>query len=202
MVRPPATDGKATALGDAAGRAAVRAVGRGAMPGGDMGHGWGDDSETGDGGDDPATRPDDGVANWITPAGLAWLEEQLRTLEAERGRLGEGVDDRPRAAGLERDLRHLRRRLERACVVDPAGQPRDEVRFGAEVETRDEAGARHVVRLVGDDETDTNHGRVSWRSPLGRALTGARVGDRVVWQRPAGDRELEVTAIRYPDPGT
>ena len=51
---------------------------------------------------------------------------------------------------------------------------------------------------MGEDEADIERGMVSWISPLARALTGARVGEAVTWRRPAGDRELEIVAIRYP----
>lgn len=142
---------------------------------------------------------DDGVPNWITPAGLRRLEARVRELEAALGGLGDSVDDRPHAVALERDLRNARRRIHRARVVDPGQQPRDEVRFGAEVDTEDEQGRSHRFRIVGEDEADIAHGRVSWRSPLARALTGARTGDTVHWQRPVGALELEVTAIRYPE---
>lgn len=142
---------------------------------------------------------DDDVPNWITPGGLRRLEEKLRQLEDERAPLSETVDDRPRAAALDRDLRHLRRRLHRARVVDPAQQPPGEVRFGAEVDTEDENGEKHRFRIVGEDEADIARGRVSWRSPLARALTGAKIGDTARWERPVGDLELEVIDIRYPE---
>lgn len=149
--------------------------------------------------DDLPARPDDGTPNWITPAGLERLETRLRELDEARSALGESVDDRPHAVALDREIRHLRQRIERARPVDPASQPRDEVRFGAEVEAVDEDGREHRIRIVGEDEADIASGRVGWRSPLARALTGAHEGDCVQWQRPAGDLELEITAIRYPE---
>lgn len=153
-------------------------------------------------GEDPAEQlpdpPDDGAPNWITPEGLAALEERLRRLSAERRELGDGVDERPRALALDRTLRVLRRRLGAARVVDPRQQPGDRVAFGAEVDVLTEDDARETYRIVGEDEADIAAGKVSWRSPLAQALYGAAVGDEVVWQRPAGDRPLEVAAIRYP----
>ena len=85
-----------------------------------------------------------------------------------------------------------------ARLVDPAGQPRDRVAFGATVEVADESG-EHSYRIVGEDEADAEHGSVSYVSPLARALLGAKVGDEVVWSRPAGDLRVEVLGIRYED---
>jgi transcription elongation factor GreB len=84
-------------------------------------------------------------------------------------------------------------------VVDPAAQPsRDEVRFGALVELADEDDGRRIVTLVGEDEADASAGRISWRSPLARALRGARVGDERTVALPAGEKSYEVIRIDYP----
>jgi transcription elongation GreA/GreB family factor len=56
----------------------------------------------------------------------------------------------------------------------------------------------HSFTIVGEDEADAAHGKVSWRSPLAKALIGARAGDTVTWYRPAGSTTLEVLEIRYP----
>jgi transcription elongation factor GreB len=82
--------------------------------------------------------------------------------------------------------------------VDPAAQPRDGVHFGATVEIADEDGTRHVFHIVGDDEADVAAGRISWASPLAKAMIGARVGDVVKWRRPAGDADVEIVKIIYP----
>ncbi|HKU69785.1 MAG TPA: GreA/GreB family elongation factor, partial [Burkholderiales bacterium] len=82
--------------------------------------------------------------------------------------------------------------------VDPAGQPRDEVHFGATVRMVDEGGKEHRFTIVGDDEADVSAGRISWASPLAKAMIGAKVGDTVKWLRPAGDTEVEIVAISYP----
>ena len=52
--------------------------------------------------------------------------------------------------------------------------------------------------VVGDDEADVAAGKISWASPLGRAMMGAKVGDTVKWRRPAGDVEVEIVEIAYP----
>jgi transcription elongation factor GreB len=125
----------------------------------------------------PSTEP-----NYITPAGLAEL----------RGRLAKARED-----NNERDMRRLQGRISVAIPVSSETRPRDRVEFGAHVELLDEDGREHRYQIVGEDEVDPENGRVSWRSPLAKALKRAKVGDSVIWERPAGDLELEVVSIRY-----
>jgi transcription elongation GreA/GreB family factor len=72
------------------------------------------------------------------------------------------------------------------------------VHFGAVVKIEDEEGHEQEFSLVGDDEADVALGRISWASPLARAMIGAKVGDTVVWRRPAGEAEVYIVDIRYP----
>lgn len=138
--------------------------------------------------------------NYVTPAGLAALRDRIEALEAERRALG-GEASLPREAlrlrQVERELRYLRSRVESAILIDPTRQSHDEVAFGARVEVEDEAGQRRCFMIVGEDEAEAEAGKVSWLSPLARALIGAGAGDLVVWQRPLGDLELEIVAISY-----
>ena len=89
-------------------------------------------------------------------------------------------------------------------VVDGRKQSRERVFFGALVDVEDDDGAAIRYQVVGVDEVDAKAGRVSWQSPVGRALLGRRVDDtvRVTWH--AGERELTIVAIDYlqdPPPG-
>jgi transcription elongation factor GreB len=89
--------------------------------------------------------------------------------------------------------------MKTAKVVDPTAQgDQDQVRFGATVELADEDDARRTLTLVGEDEADATAGRISWRSPIARALVGAKVGDERVVRLPAGEKSYEVMAISYP----
>jgi transcription elongation factor GreB len=85
-------------------------------------------------------------------------------------------------------------------AVDPAAQTdRGRVWFGAVVTLVDGDEAERTVTLVGEDEADASSGRISWRSPLARALRGAGLGDVRTVHLPAGEKDWEVTAIRYPE---
>lgn len=72
------------------------------------------------------------------------------------------------------------------------------MRFGATVKVEEADGRIETFSIVGDDEADVAAGRISWASPLARSLLGARVGDTVKWRRPAGETEVEIVAIDYP----
>lgn len=157
------------------------------------------EDDTGAPGQNLPERPVSDHPNYVTPSGLAALEREAGELEARRLELLARGDD-PMALEelryVDRDLRYYAARLESAIVVDPAGQPADEVAFGAAVTVTGAEGER-TFTIVGEDEADLAALKVSYVSPLAEALMGARVGDRVVWRRPAGDLELTVKAIAY-----
>ena len=135
--------------------------------------------------------------NYVTPRGLAALRDRLAEAQAELARLkarADRLDTLPERAA-ERDIRYLEARLRSAILVDAAGQPKDEVAFGARVTVIDEDGTESSYEIVGEDEADASRGRIAPQSPLARALTGARVGDTVEWKRPAGVMVLEVVGV-------
>jgi len=144
-------------------------------------------------------RPVSEHPNYVTASGLAQLEARREELEAQRLELARRADADDSAAEqlryVERDLRYYRRRLETAIEVDPGGGPAGVVRFGTTVTVREAGGEQRSYTIVGEDETDPDAGLVSWVSPLGRVLDGVRVGEHVVWRRPAGALELTVVAI-------
>lgn len=148
-------------------------------------------------------RPVPAYANYVTPRGLELLQQRLRDLQDRHEQVKRNAADDSAAKQalreIDRDLRYVNAQLERAVLVNPAQQPRDEVHFGASVAIEDEEGGRHEFTLVGDDEADVAGGKISWAAPLARALMNARVGDTVVWNRPAGNVEVEIVGIRYPD---
>jgi transcription elongation factor GreB len=148
-------------------------------------------------------RPVPVHVNYVTPRGLELLQTRLRELQERHEDVKRRSEDDSAAKQamreIDRDLRYVNAQLERAVVVDPAQQPRDEVHFGASVKIEDEDGLVHEFALVGDDEADVSAGKISWASPLARALMNGKVGDTVAWRRPAGETEVEILSIRYPD---
>jgi transcription elongation factor GreB len=81
--------------------------------------------------------------------------------------------------------------------VDPRGQQHEQVFFGATVTIADADGKERTVSIVGFDEVDPARGRVSWISPIARALIKAREGDVVNLRTPSGVEQIEVVEIRY-----
>jgi len=149
--------------------------------------------------DELPERPQSPYPNYVTPAGLAQLQAHYGGLQEQRAQLNAAEDPllKQQVKQVERDLRYFQQRLESAILVELAGQPRDEVHFGAIVEVSDENVRCHTFRIVGEDEADVGAGKISWSSPLGKAMIGSKVGDTVVWKRPAGDTELAILGIRY-----
>ncbi len=151
--------------------------------------------------------------NYLSPAGYARLEAELRQLvQSERpavvqavaaaaanGDRSENADyvyGKKRLREIDRRVRFLVRRLESAEIVHSAGRDTDQVFFGATVEVATPSGKR-TLTIVGIDEADPARGRVSWISPVARALAKARPGDRVTLRTPAGEETLEVLDVRY-----
>jgi transcription elongation GreA/GreB family factor len=146
-------------------------------------------------------RPVPEHANYVTPHGMEQLRMRVRDLSDQHEQLKAIADDDSEAKRklreVERDQRYFNAQLERAEVVDPAGHPPGEVRFGATVKVEEADGRIETFHIVGDDEADVLVGKISWGSPLARSLIGAKVGETVKWRRPAGETDVEVVAIEY-----
>jgi transcription elongation factor GreB len=162
----------------------------------------------------PGAIQGSGAPNYITPAGLSTLESELKQLvQVERPRTVDEVataaahGDRSenaeykygklRLRDIDRRIRFLEKRIRLVVVVDPARQSGERVVFGATVEVENEDGERRSYQLVGEDESDPDRGRISWRSPLGQSLLRRGVGDLVKVRRPAGEIEVEIVAISF-----
>jgi transcription elongation factor GreB len=155
--------------------------------------------------------------NLITPAGFAALRQRYEALFAgerpklletiawaagngDRSENGDYIYGRKRLREVDREINHLSRRMKAAQVIDPSRyDDRTRVLFGAMVTIVDEDDRARCLTLVGDDEADATNGRISWSSPIARALRGACIGDVRSVTLPAGTREYEVTEIEYPE---
>jgi transcription elongation factor GreB len=173
--------------------------------------------------DDEPDLPDDapqlpsGLKNYMTPDGHRHMQEELRRLlredrpktvevvawaadNGDRSENGDYLYGKKRLREIDRRIRFLSKRLETALVVDPAAQKnREQVFFGATVTYANDAGAEKTVTIVGIDEADLDQGRVSWISPVARALLKAQEGDLVELRTPSGIERIEVLEIRYGD---
>ena len=156
----------------------------------------------------------DGFKNYITPAGYRRLQEEMTRLwkverpamvstvawaagNGDRSENGDYIYGKKRLREIDRRLRFLDKRLSIAEVVDPSAQKnRGKVFFGASVTYAREDDSEITVAIVGIDETDT--GRISWISPVARALMGKSVGDTATVPTPKGAETIEIVAIAYP----
>ena len=156
-----------------------------------------------------------GTRNYITPAGHARLKTELEHLvkrerphvvevvawaasNGDRSENGDYIYGKRRLREIDRRIRFLTKRLEVAEVVDPlARSATDQVFFGATVTLCDREGAENTYAIVGMDEADASRGRISWISPLARAILKAREGETVRFQSPVGLREIDIVAVRY-----
>jgi transcription elongation factor GreB len=176
-----------------------------------------EDAEPDDDGPEPKAALPAGVKNYITPEGLKRLQDELRTLlkverpkvvetvswaagNGDRSENGDYIYGKKRLREIDRRIRFLTKRMEIAAVVDPARQKnRDRVFFGATVIYANSADEENTVTIVGIDEADLDKGRVSWLSPIARAMMKAEEGDRVELHSPGGTESLKIVSIRYPD---
>jgi len=152
---------------------------------------------------EPADLLPPGVRNYVTPEGAVRLREELRELVQEirpgvaAARTAGDSEARTRLRFIDRRIATLRDRVASMEVVDPERQDEDRVRFGATVTVSDEAGEDRVYRIVGVDEADPAAGKVSWLSPIARALLGKEEGERVPLELPGGRACLAILDIRY-----
>ncbi|WP_454005798.1 transcription elongation factor GreB [Alcaligenes sp. Marseille-Q7550] len=159
-----------------------------------------------------------GTKNYMTVQGYRRLRAELMQLmnkerpdvvqivswaasNGDRSENGDYLYGKKRLREIDRRIRFLTKRLEIAEVVDPGLQPnRDQVFFGATVLYSDSQGEEFRVTIVGVDEAEPLQGRISWISPVARALIKAREGDTVVLRTPGGKKELDILEVIYPDP--
>lgn len=152
--------------------------------------------------------------NYITPAGLRALKQELKTLRTDerpklteiiawaaangdRSENGDYLYGKKRLREIDRRIRFLLKRIENAEVIDPSAQKGFEVKFGATVSVLDEDGNEKTFTIVGTDEIDLDRRRISWKSPMARALLRKKVGDFVTVKTPKGDQELEILCVHF-----
>ncbi len=130
------------------------------------------------------------------------IVEEVSTAAAQgdRSENAEYIYGKKKLREIDRRLGFLLDRLERAQVIDPSEPVGGKVAFGHWVTIEDEEGKRVSYRLVGEDELDLDKREISWKSPLGRAVIGKKVGAIVTVQKPAGPSDVEIVAASVTKP--
>jgi transcription elongation factor GreB len=156
----------------------------------------------------------EGARNYMTPAGAEKLQAELGKLvnsvrpklvaAVARTTAGSGTTDTDALRQERRSLRKVDRRIEYLNrmmaigeIIDPAEQATDRVVFGATVTVSDQHNDQRTYQIVGVDESDPEIGKVSWISPVAKALTGTRLGEEVKVVLPGGESRLRVTKIEF-----
>jgi transcription elongation factor GreB len=152
--------------------------------------------------------------NYITPQGLKTLQDEFKELfynerpklvetvawaagNGDRSENGDYIYGKKRLREIDKRLKWLRDRIEAAQVIDPATLSSEKVVFGAIVTICDEDGLEKTYQIVGVDEIDLKTNRISWRSPLAKALIGKKAGDEIEIHRPIGPLNAEILRIRF-----
>ena len=174
-----------------------------------------DDADDEDDDLEPAQLKVPGGKNYITRTGYQALRDELAHLldverpevvqvvswaasNGDRSENGDYLYGKKRLREIDRRIRFLTRRIDRAEVVDPsAHHGNDQIFFGATVTYSEPDGTERRVQIVGVDEIDPLGGKISWISPVARALIKAREGDEVLLHTPEGRERIEILEVAY-----
>lgn len=159
-----------------------------------------------------------GAKNYITPTGHQRIKNELLHLidvdrpevvrivswaagNGDRSENGDYIYGKRRLREIDRRIRFLTKRLDIAEVVDPSVHfGHDQIFFGATIVYENQSGKVVTVTIVGIDEIDPLQGKISWISPVARALTKAHEGESVTLKTPSGIDELIILEVHYPAP--
>jgi transcription elongation factor GreA len=149
----------------------------------------------------------------MLPEGHRQIDDELRRLRLERPDIVQAIEEarahgdlsenaeyhaaKERQGQIEMTIADLEDKLSRALVIDPKTLSGDKIVFGATVTLIDEDEKKVKYQLVGQTEADANVGRISYNSPLGRALIGRTVGEEVEVSTPSGDRYYEIKKLEF-----
>ena len=145
--------------------------------------------------------------------GYEKLTADLQALRAERPLIVDAIEEarahgdlsenaeyhaaKERQGHVEAQIAEIEDRVSRAQIIDPASLSGDRIVFGATVTVRDDKDKPNRYQIVGMTESDARQGRISYDSPMGRALIGKQVGEEVEVTVPSGDRCYQVKKIEF-----
>jgi transcription elongation factor GreB len=142
----------------------------------------------------------EGVTNFVTPFGMNQLLAEKQALEDEKINLSSARENEKRIElnYINAKLQLLNNRIAEARVVKLNDQPQDEVRFGAMITLKTETPKNsQTFHIVGVDEADISKGKVSFISPISRALINKKAGDKVILKQAGKDIVYEIIGISY-----
>ena len=127
----------------------------------------------------------------ITAAGAQRFRQELAQLIEQRRAAGDSA-----GAVLQPRIRELQQLLQSSIVASlPVDQ--ETIGFGANVKLRYSNGEEATFQIVGVNESDPEHDRICWQSPLARELTGRRAGEKIRFRAPDGEQDLEILSVSY-----
>ena len=145
--------------------------------------------------------------------GYERLTADLKVLRAERPKIVDAIEEarahgdlsenaeyhaaKERQGQVEAQIADIEDRVSRAQIIDPSTLSGDKIVFGATVTLLDDNDKPVKYQIVGQTEADANKGRISYNSPLGRALIGKSVGDEIEVTVPSGDKFYLVDKIQF-----
>lgn len=153
--------------------------------------------------------------NYITPDGFRELEKELHQLKrverpevvnvvswaagnGDRSENGDYIYGKKKLREIDKRIRRLSTLLNTAVIIDPkTNQNSKTVQFGATVKVLNEDDIEKLYTIVGVEEIDVKKGKISWRSPLGRALLNKNLGDFVTYRTPQGEKDIEILSFEY-----
>ena len=151
---------------------------------------------------------------YITTKGFAALKSEAQELlgkerpkvvetvawaagNGDRSENGDYIYGKKRLREIDRRIRFLAKRMEAAEVIEPSSLSSDKVIFGATVTIEDEDGLQKSYQIVGEDEIDTEGNKISWKSPMAKAILGKKIDDEVLVKRPKQDTWITVLNIQF-----
>ena len=142
----------------------------------------------------------EGVTNFVTRTGMDQLLAEKQMLIQEKDNLSSTNENEKRISlnYINAKLQLLNNRIAEAKVVDLKEQPQNEIRFGAIVTLKTEvSGKFQIFQIVGVDEADIAKSKISFISPLAKALINKKVGDKITLKRDSEDIVFEIMDISY-----
>jgi transcription elongation factor GreB len=142
----------------------------------------------------------EGVINFVTPFGMNQLLDEKQMLVNEKNNLNNANENEKRIAlnYINAKLQLLNNRIVEAKIVNLNEQPQNEIRFGAMITLKIEASTNiQTFQIVGVDEADISKGKVSFISPIAKALISKKIGDKVILKQVKKDIVFEIIDISY-----